>query len=174
MTAPGDVLGLVLGKLDGVRKQGGYWMARCPAHEDHRASLSVAPGKEQPVVLNCHAGCDPLDILASIDMTMTHISAPRDDQPAGEWMPGGRRSVAVYDYVDESGHLLFQVLRSADKHFSQRRPDPSRKSGWAWNLNGVRRVLYRLPKVIEAAKAGGIIYVPKAKPTSTRSRPRAR
>src|SRR6516225_5854431 len=30
--------------------------------------------------------------------------------------------VAVYDYVDESGNLLFQVCRKANKEFPQRRP----------------------------------------------------
>src|SRR5207245_189444 len=80
----------------------------------------------------------------------------------GEWMPGGRRSVAVYDYTDERGKLLFQVLRSADKHFSQRRPDPAAKSGWAWNLKDVRRVPYRLPKILAAARgkvAGRVVWL---------------
>ena len=45
-----DVLDLVLAKLDGVRSQHGYWMARCPAHDDSRASLSVKRGTEQPVI----------------------------------------------------------------------------------------------------------------------------
>jgi putative DNA primase/helicase len=56
---------------------------------------------------------------------------------------------AVYDYVDESGALLFQVCRKRNKEgFPQRRPDG--KGGWIWNLGGVRKVLYRLPEVIEA------------------------
>jgi len=29
-----DAVDLVLGKLEGVVTRGGYWMARCPAHED--------------------------------------------------------------------------------------------------------------------------------------------
>ena len=58
-----DVLELVLGKLDGVRQSGGRWMARCPAHEDARASLSVARGTEQPVVFKCHAGCETTAVL---------------------------------------------------------------------------------------------------------------
>jgi hypothetical protein len=38
-------------------------------------------------------------------------------------------------------------VRFAPKDFRQRRPEGK---GWIWNLDGVRRVLYRLPKVIEA------------------------
>lgn len=145
-----DVLDLVLGKLDSVRKQGGSWMARCPAHDDGTASLSVKQGTEQPVILHCHAECEVGDVLAAIGLTIADISAPRDQDPAGEWMPGGRRAVAVYDYTDERGKLLFQVLRSADKHFSQRTPDPSAASGWAWKLGTTRRVPYRLPRIRKA------------------------
>lgn len=151
---------VLLPKLDGVRKQGGYWMARCPAHDDATASLSVAAGDTHPVVLNCKAGCDPVDILARIGLTWDTLCAPRDErrQESGEWTPAGP-AVAVYDYADESGTLLFQVLRTADKKFRQRVPDLSRKSGWAWSLNGTRRVLYRLPKITEAVAGGEIIYI---------------
>ncbi len=56
--------------------------------------------------------------------------------------------VASYDYTDEFGTLLFQVVRLAPKTFRQRRPDG--KGGWIWNLEGVTRVLYRLPDLMEA------------------------
>ena len=49
--------------------------------------------------------------------------------------------VATYDYRDESGTLLFQVVRFDPKDFRQRRPDGD---GWAWSVKGVRRVPYRL------------------------------
>jgi len=50
---------------------------------------------------------------------------------------------ATYDYKDEEGRLLFQVVRFRGKKFRQRRPDGS--GGWVWGLKDVRRVLYRLP-----------------------------
>ena len=67
--------------------------------------------------------------------------------PAGAWGP--RRIVAEYDYCDEFGALLFQVLRYTPKGFSQRRPDG--RGGWIPSVKGVRHVLYRLPAVINAA-----------------------
>jgi hypothetical protein len=156
-----DVLALVLGKLDGVRQQGGYSMAKCPVpeHEDREASLSVKRGTKQPVLIKCHAGCDTADVLDAIGLTLADVSKPADPEPAGEWMPRGRRSTAVYSYTDGDGQLLFQVLRSADKKFSQRRPDPSARSGWKWNLDGIRRVPYRLPKVIETVNARRLVHV---------------
>ena len=38
----------------------------------------------------------------------------RDD----DWTPYGP-AIAIYDYVDERGELLFQVWRTADKQFPQ-------------------------------------------------------
>jgi DNA primase len=64
--------------------------------------------------------------------------------------PDKRRIVATYDYTDEKSAVLFQVVRFADHKFLQRRPDGT--GGWTWKLDGVRRVLYRLPEVL-AAKA---------------------
>jgi 5S rRNA maturation endonuclease (ribonuclease M5) len=150
---------ILLPKLEGVRFSGGSWMARCPAHEDSTASLHIARGTEQPIVMTCHAHCERVDILAAIGLTWDDLCKPREEQIAsGEWTPSGD-AVAVYDYTDEAGNLLYQVLRTADKNFSQRVPDRSRKSGYRWKLGDTRRVIYRLPKVIEAIAAGQIIYI---------------
>lgn len=63
----------------------------------------------------------------------------------------------VYDYQDEGGDLLYQVVRFAGKEFSQRRPDGN--GGWIPNMKGVSRVPYRLPEVIQGMKAGEAIFV---------------
>ena len=85
---------LVLGSLHGVRQQGGYWMARCPVpeHEDREASLSVKAGTSSLLLLSVFAGCDLDDILGAIGLTRADISLARwTEQPADEWMPGGRQ-----------------------------------------------------------------------------------
>jgi AAA domain len=61
---------------------------------------------------------------------------------------GFGRIVATYDYVDEAGKLLFQVVRLTPKDFRQRRPNGTGK--WLWNLKDTRRVLYQLPQLFEA------------------------
>jgi len=67
----------------------------------------------------------------------------------GNAKASGETEVAAYNYTDEQGELLFQVVRFHPKTFRQRRPDGS--GGWIWNLKGVRRVLYGFPQVIQAA-----------------------
>lgn len=149
---------IVLPRLDLVKKSGAGFMARCPAHDDGKASLSVSSGRDHPVLLHCHAGCDPEDILGKIGLTWGDLSAPRERQQDGEWTPAGP-ATAVYDYRDENGTLLFQVLRTATKDFRQRVPDPAAKSGWTWRLGDTRRVLYRLPEVIDAVSNGREVYI---------------
>src|SRR5437667_207057 len=56
--------------------------------------------------------------------------------------------IATYDYTDEAGKLLFQCVRFEPKAFRQRRPDDN--GGWIWNLQGLTRVLYRLPEILKA------------------------
>ena len=65
--------------------------------------------------------------------------------------------VKTYDYLDEAGTLLFQAVRYEPKEFRQRRPDG--KDGWIWNLEGVRRVLYRLQELLRANPADWVFVV---------------
>lgn len=58
---------------------------------------------------------------------------------------------ATYDYVDENGELLYQVCRTEPKGFFQRKPHP--QGGWIKSLEGVRRILYRLPELLKADKS---------------------
>ena len=60
--------------------------------------------------------------------------------------------VATYDYTDNKGDLLYQVLRYEPKTFRQRRPDG--KGGWIKNVEGCGRVLYRLPELLKYPDAG--------------------
>jgi hypothetical protein len=69
---------------------------------------------------------------------------------------GERWIVATYDYLDERGELLYQVVRYDPKAFRQRQP--AGKGGWLYNLHGARRVPYRLPELL-AAPAGAPVFV---------------
>jgi hypothetical protein len=64
--------------------------------------------------------------------------------------------VATFDYRDENGALLFQVCRTAEKRFYQRRPNGGDR--WVNNIKGKRRVPYRLPELVGGA---GIVFIPE-------------
>ena len=131
---------MVLDRLEGVKPNGNGWMARCPAHDDQKASLSIRVGDSQPVVLHCHAGCDLSAILEELGLGMADIL-----RPAASASDNGKAQT-IYEYQDKSGDLLFQVIRRPGKKFFQRRPNG--KGGWINNLKGVRCVPYRLPELL--------------------------
>jgi len=120
-----------------ARRSGSGWMARCPAHDDHNPSLSIreVDGK---VLLHCHAGCRQRDVIDALKVK-------------GLWpkrqVNQRREIVATYDYVDEAGNMLYQVVRTESKGFFQRSSDGH--GGWI-NKRSKRQVLYHLREVLEA------------------------
>jgi|GEM_PF-736357 len=79
---PIDVL---LSRLDGVRRSGRGWIARCPAHDDRSASLSIAEGDGDRVLAHCFAGCEIADALAAVGLSIADLfpERPRDQSPLG-------------------------------------------------------------------------------------------
>ena len=136
----------------GPKRNGRGWTARCPGHGDARPSLSIDTGDDGRVLLRCFAGCDWQGIIGALGLKAGALFADN-----GQHRQNGRpRIVAAYDYVDEHGELLSQVVRYQPKDFRQRRPNDA--GGWVWSLKGVRRVLYRLPAIVNAP-AGTIIWI---------------
>jgi len=120
-----------------ARRSGAGWMGKCPAHDDRNPSLSIreADGK---VLLHCHAGCTQRDVIDAL-------------KAKGLWpkrqVTQRRAIVATYDYGDEAGNVLYQVVRTEPKGFFQRRSDGH--GGWI-NKKSKRQVLYHLREIVEA------------------------
>ena len=108
----------------------GHLKGLCPFHDDRTPSFTVNSETNSWYCHACVIGGGPRQFAEQLG-----VEPPEDGK--------GDDIEATYDYKDEEGRLLFQVVRFRGKQFRQRRPDGSR--GWAWDLKGVRRVLYRLP-----------------------------
>jgi hypothetical protein len=117
---------------------GSSW--RCPAHDDSTPSLSVNY-KDGKVLMCCHAGCSIDAIVAKIGLAMSDLFGPE----------------ASYEYHRLDGGLAYVVDRWAGKHFRARRLGAD--GNWVPNLEGVERILYRLPEVTDAISSGAPIYV---------------
>jgi AAA domain len=146
-----------------AKREGIQLLYRCPYRERHKngdahPSLKVNPQKDVWGCFVCGASGKGGWSLAAF---LSSVSA--DDKSAvAAWLRergllnGGasgaagyqKRIDAIYDYRDERGNGLFQVVRHEGKQFRQRRPDGN--GGWVWNLDGVRRVLYGFPEVLAA------------------------
>ena len=56
----------IIAKALGGRRAGGGWIARCPAHEDRKPSLSITEAKGGKVLVRCHAGCEQARVIAAL------------------------------------------------------------------------------------------------------------
>lgn len=128
-------------------------MIPCPAHEDSTPSLSVADGNAG-VVLKCFAGCVNDDILGTHNLTWAEVLGDGEAEPSRL----GSEPI-VYEYRDEKGNLVYEVVRLPNKQFRQRRRNDREPSGYQWNLRGVQRVLYHLPRVIRAVDGGEEVWI---------------
>ena len=160
----------ILDRLWGVRRSGRGFKARCPAHEDRIASLSVTPSDDGKILLYCHAGCSYSEILEALSEGEALQETATSNELAGSLLGSSSSEsaprpatldgfYAVYDYQDERGVLLFKVCRTHDKRFFQCRPDADSPTGFFWGLGEVRRVPYRLPRVLRAVEAGETVYI---------------
>jgi hypothetical protein len=76
----------LLDRLDGVKAAGaGRWMARCPAHNDGRASLSIRD-TDGRVLVHCFAGCDTRAVLGALGLEFRDLF----DAPLGHDKPAPR------------------------------------------------------------------------------------
>jgi hypothetical protein len=147
--------GDILSRLKGVRSTGDHkWEAQCPAHDDQNPSLTISQGEDGRTLICCHSGCTTEQICQAIDIQVCDLF---DRKPQRKNARG--RIVETYDYTNENGKVLFQCVRYSPKRFKQRRPDPDHPGEWIWNLDGVPRVLYRLPELKAAIAAGRTIQI---------------
>jgi AAA domain/CHC2 zinc finger len=124
---------------------------RCPFHDDRQASMSLHVEKG---VWKCHAGCGGGSIL-EFEMRFSRCDAATAWANVGNLFGVKNQNMfrqqpeASYPYVNEDGALLSEKLRFPGKKFTQRAKNAS--GAWAYKLDGVRKVLYRLPEVVRAS-----------------------
>lgn len=125
-----------LSRLEGVTGHNGQYKAKCPAHDDKKASLSIGKGRDNRIVMCCHAGCNTVDVLASMGLTKADLfdNSQRQDIKANK-----PRVVATYRYISTEG-VHYEKQRFSDKSFRWRQPDG--KGGWRYDRQGIIPTLY--------------------------------
>ena len=72
----------ILQRLESVKKTGSdKWLARCPAHDDRRPSLSIREAEDGKVLVKCWSGCGAGEIVSALGLSL------------GDLFPGDRRSL---------------------------------------------------------------------------------
>lgn len=141
----------ILSLLRDARRQGGGWQAKCPAHKDDIASLSVSTGDDGRTLLKCHAGCTAAAICRALGIKMADLFVQKSKKAKGE-----ARIIATYDYK-RNGELIFQAVRMEPKDFRLRRPDG--RGGWIWKMNGTPLSLYHYDEIVNAPEGETIFVV---------------
>ena len=147
--APGEIEAYFAERVPGLNRQGSEWRGPCPIHGGEHNNFTVKPETGQ---FFCHSQCQAGGSLIQLEMKLSgedfKTAAAEVDRIVGRPSPSYPKIVKTYDYVDENDSILFQVVRYKPKAFSQRRPDGH--GGWIGTTKGVRRVLYRLPRLKDA------------------------
>lgn len=132
-----------------LKKKGAELVCICPFHEDRNPSMRVNESKQVFTCDPCGKGGSVIDFVAmkeriTIGEAMKKLSGKTDDRI--EAAP--KKEDCRYSYFDETGKILYKVVRYIPKDFRQCRLDE--KGVVQWNMEGVRRVLYNLQQVIKA------------------------
>ncbi len=146
--------GLDPSRLENVKHlDGGSIRAACPAC---RAGGSDKSGDHLLITVDGKFGCAANPNDREHRKAIFKLAASPDFKIESRNGRGGRIA-ATYDYQDAKGRLLFQVCRYLPKTFKQRRPDGNGE--WIWNMDGVQRVLFRLPELIRDKARGLPIFI---------------
>ena len=120
----------ILSRLHGVHGSGKQYTARCPAHDDHNASLSIGQGNDGKILLHCHAGCGVEDILAALGLKKTDLfNKPAAAQDfAAVAQPGTMQAATKEDtYIYRDGNNI-PILRKV----RVRKPDGGKSFYWQY------------------------------------------
>ncbi len=98
----------VLHRLEKVKRTApDKWIARCPAHDDKRPSLSIREADDGRVLLKCWSGCGAAEITGALNLDMADL------------FPGDRRSLVdhgtgpvrrPFDYRDALRGIAHETL----------------------------------------------------------------
>jgi len=129
---------LFCSKLEKVKPTRNGIEALCPAHDDKKASLTASHTPDK-ILFNCQAGCSFDKVVSALGMEETQFFAQEEKtQP--------KTIESTYRYEDKDGNHVMDVVRFKPKDFRPRRPDGR------YTLEGITRVPYRLPQMLEAIK----------------------
>lgn len=167
---------LVLSRLENVRRSGGGWAARCPAHEDRHNSLAVHVAEDGRALLHCFAGCTCEEIVAATGLEVRDlfsVNGHKDSESAKPKHPRLTLADLAHDKklpeaflhelgVVEDGRALRITYRLIDGAMAPRqriRAALIAKEGSYWTKGEGNLVPYGLWRLEDARRAGYLVLV---------------
>jgi hypothetical protein len=105
----------LLAKLPSAKQSSSGWSARCPAHDDHKASLSISQTNDGIVLLKCHAGCSINEVVDAIGLEIRDLFPPRPEWATGPTTRNGQ-SQAVARTFPTARDALDALDRQFGRH----------------------------------------------------------
>lgn len=130
---------------------------RCPFadHPDEHPSFSIS---NDGIFFQCHTPSCGRKGNAKQLRTMLKSAGCKKEYP-DTCRSHERRIDKIYPYRDESDELVYEVIRYYPKDFRSRRPDPARLAEYIWDMEGIKKQLYRLPELLASPTDEPIIVV---------------
>src|SRR5262245_22843725 len=85
----------ILDRVD-FKKTGSGFIAKCPAHNDKQASLSISEGEDGRVLLHCFAGCSVEQIVHALGLTLSDLFSSNGTTARGS---STRRRCSLQQYA---------------------------------------------------------------------------
>lgn len=137
-------MSLDLSKLSRLQEKAGKTTAACPACAENGGDTN---GNHLAIWPDGRFGCAVHPQNKEHRKRIFALAGVKNGANHKTKTPSKVKILVAYDYTDENGDLLFQVVRMEPKSFRQRHKVDGE---WIWKMDGVRRVLYRLPEVSKA------------------------
>jgi hypothetical protein len=148
----------VLDQLGDFSERGGEFRAKCPAHEGNSDdSLSIREGEEGRVLLKCFAECEFKEIVAALGLEEADLFAQNGHPgPRTKTKKSKKRTIPedkmpkgpFFEFRRPDGTLLYKQLHKGPFY------QPVGEGLWRADIDGLPRILYRLPEFLEAAQSG--------------------
>ncbi len=135
---------------------------RCHGYlsDDDRWAHCSRQEQAGPLLISPESGTYAHRLVGDCRCGVRHDPLPAGEEPRPARPSGRHTPDRTHDYRDEDGLLVCQVLRRGQgphKKITARRPDAA--GAWVWNLDGVDRILYRLPELLGADPAATVFVV---------------
>jgi putative DNA primase/helicase len=142
-----------------------YTAAFCPMRtHTNGATFRLWVGTEGQLLFGCYGGCTDDSGRGKLEVLRRLGKSWKDCYPRDQnWKHVKPTITARYPYFDERGKLLYETIRlepgrgGKDKDFRQRAP--AGRGQWKWSIEGVRRVLYRLPELVHPRNAERTVFI---------------
>lgn len=163
----------ILAYFPDAKRSGNGFTARCPSHDDQRASLSITKADDGKVLLKCHAGCDVTEIMAALGLSVSDLfpSKIRKVSPSLNGKSTTPKVTfqtssaaiaklalkygipsAVWTYHNAQAEPVGVVVRWNGSNGKIIRPVARHSDGWHIGAMPASRPLYCLPDLTEARR----------------------